>query len=165
MYISGGFVGGLRGVGFIFKVVIPEVVDDFGCEVGVLVFVNLLECESDKLFELLDFLIDFDVCEIFLIGGIFDLMNLVFDLCQLLFLSLFYFFFLFFLHLVFLLFRIVAPAVFQLVRSVVMFDFLHFFHQLILGMGSVLEFLHQFVVVAFHVIVVLDQFLELLFLH
>ena len=60
--------------------------------------------------------------------------------------------------------RLLLPVVlYSLVPLVlvIVFDFLHFLHQLVLGLGCVLQILHQVLVVAFHAVVVLDKLLKL----
>lgn len=88
-------------------------------------------------------------------------MDLVLDLLKLLLLNHFCFFFFFSFLLFLLTIMLTMPRILQLLLGTeIVSDFLHLFHQLVLGLGCVFELLHKVFVITFHAVVVLDELLE-----
>lgn len=109
------------------------VIYNFRREIILLFFIlHLLQRHSHKLFQLLYFVIDFEISQIFLIRCCFNFLNFLLDSSQLLLFNLFHFLLLLFFC--FLLIWIAHSALFMfwLVCVVLMLDFLHFLHQLVL---------------------------------
>ena len=109
------------------------VINNFWSEIILLFFIlHLLQRHSHKLFQLLYFVIDFDISQIFLISRCFYLLYFLLYSSQLLLFDLFQFLLLLFFC--FLLIWIAHSALFMfgLVCIVFMLDFLHLLHQLIL---------------------------------
>ncbi len=131
----------------------------------VLLLLYFLQCGTYDLLKLFYLLVYLQISYVLLSGCGFDLMNLMFNLGQLLLLNMFdLLLFLFFLGL--LLGAIMLTLLlFGLLDVVVMFDLLHLIHQLELSFWRLFELLHQNVVVSLHVLIVKYQLLELSLLH
>lgn len=109
------------------------VIDNFWREIILLFFIlHLLQRNSDKLFQLLYFVIDFDISQIFLISRCFYLLYFLLDSCQLLLFDLFQFLLLLFFCFLLIWITHSTLFLFGLVCIVFMLDFLHLLHQLVL---------------------------------
>ena len=109
------------------------VIDNFRREIILLFFIlHLLQRNSDKLFQLLYFVIDFDISQIFLISCCFYLLYFLFYSSQLLLFDLFQFLLLLFFCFLLIWIAHSTLFLFGLVCIVFMLDFLHLLHQLVL---------------------------------
>lgn len=109
------------------------VIDNFWREIILLFFIlHLLQRHSDKLFQLLYFVIDFEISQIFLIRCCFNFLNFLLDSCQLLLFDLFQFLLLLFFCFLLIWIAHSALFLFGLMCIVFAFDFLHLLHQLVL---------------------------------
>lgn len=105
------------------------IIYNFWCKVSLLFLIlHLLQCYSDKLFQLFDFIINLHISKVFFICCSFYFLNFLFYCCQLLLFYLLYFLFFFFFLIFFIWVAYSGLLLPWLMPVVFMLDFLHFLH-------------------------------------